>query len=43
MASAEAVSPKRVEDATAFDLGSYTWKEMHADMERDHFAGTYGG
>lgn len=41
--SSDASSPKRVEDHTAFDLGDYTWKEMHEDMERDHFAGTFGG
>ena len=36
-------SPKKVEDHTAFQLGDYTWKELHEDMERDHFAGTFGG
>ena len=43
-AAASPSSPKRVDqDHAAFDLGSYTWKELHDDMERDHFAGTYGG
>lgn len=38
----DSASSKKVEDHTAFKLGDYTWKEMHADMEADNFAGTYG-
>lgn len=43
MSSPDSNASKKVEDHTAFKLGDYTWKEMHADMEADHFAGTYGG
>jgi hypothetical protein len=39
--AASPISPSK--SGAAFDLGDYTWKEMHEDMERDHFAGTYGG
>jgi len=39
---AAAASPASPKDGPAFQLGDYTWKEMHADLERDHFAGTYG-
>jgi hypothetical protein len=44
--SSPAANGAKVEHAdlgTAFELGDYRWKEMHADMENDHFAGTYGG
>jgi len=35
-------APHAHHEGCTFDLGEYRWKEMHDDLEKDHFVGTYG-